>query len=90
MLAEGWVSDSTTPHVRVARNNFSYGYQWWLLPYGASVSGNFAHTGLGYGGQRLLVVPEYDLVAVFTGWNLYGHPVLNPVFALGRVLEAIP
>jgi hypothetical protein len=27
---------------------------------------------LGYGGQFLFVVPERDLVAVFTGWNIYG------------------
>ena len=90
LLAEGWVSDSTTPHVAVARSSFAYGYQWWLRPYDASDPSKFAYTGLRYGGQRLFVVPEHDLVAVFTGWNLYDHPVLDPVFALNRVLEAIP
>ena len=89
LLAEGWVRESTTPHVAVARSNFAYGYQWWLRPYDASDPGKFAYTGLGYGGQRLFVVPEYDLVAVFMGWNLYEHPVLDPVFALNRVLEAM-
>jgi hypothetical protein len=48
---------------------------------------NFA--ALGYGGQRLLVLPELQLIAVFTGWNIYGRPALDTSFALARVLEAV-
>src|SRR2546426_10299568 len=48
-----------------------------------------AATCWGYGGQFLFVVPEYDLVAVFNGWNIYGRPELEPKFALDRVLAAI-
>jgi hypothetical protein len=28
--------------------------------------------GNGYGGQYLLVVPEFDLVVVFNSWNIRG------------------
>ncbi len=47
-------------------------------------------TARGYGGQRLLVVPELELLAVFTGWNIYGdHPDLPVPLALDRVLAAV-
>jgi hypothetical protein len=47
-----------------------------------------AATCWGYGGQFLFVVPDYDLVAVFNGWNIYNRPELEPQFALDRVLAA--
>jgi CubicO group peptidase (beta-lactamase class C family) len=65
-----------------------YGYQWWLTPYDGGQE-RWSHTGWGYGGQILLVVPEYDLIAVFTGWNIYDKPALDPVFALDQVLNAV-
>lgn len=64
-----------------------YGYQWWLMPYGSR--GARAATCWGYGGQFLFVMPEYDLVAVFNGWNIYDRPELEPKLALDRVLAAI-
>ena len=36
-----------------------------------------AYAARGYGGQSLIVVPEFDLVAVFTGWNIYGRSELD-------------
>ena len=36
------------------------------------------------------VLPEYDLIAVFTGWNIYDTPALDGGYALGRLLEAVP
>jgi hypothetical protein len=43
----------------------------------------------GYGGQFLMVVPSLDLIAVFTGWNIYDHPELDPRVALERVTAAV-
>lgn len=39
-----------------------YGYQWWL----ATIYGYDWYTAFGYGGQRILVIPELDLVLVNT------------------------
>lgn len=90
LLPEGWVAKATSPLVDtrpgVARSR-KYGYQWWVLP---SADGAVrAYAALGYGGQRLIVVPEYDLVAVVTGWNIYEHAEFAPYDALDRVLQAV-
>ena len=61
-----------------------YGYQWWVLP-GKTPS----YAGIGYGGQLLVVVPSLELVAVFTGWNIYDKPALTAEFARDRVVEAV-
>jgi hypothetical protein len=34
-------------------------------------------------------VPRLELIAVFTGWNIYDKPELDPQLALGRVLESV-
>jgi CubicO group peptidase (beta-lactamase class C family) len=47
-----WVEASVTP--------LHYGYQWWRLA-------NGGYAALGYGGQRIAVVPHLDLVVVITG-----------------------
>ncbi len=89
VLPEGWVAASTRPLVDTGINkpkNRRYGYQWWLLPHG---DGRYAYVANGYGGQYAIVVPEHDLIAVFTGWNIYDKPALSPQVALERVLAAL-
>ena len=69
-----WVRESTADHVR-ANGPVSYAFHWWLgrlLVDGKQVDWIGA---LGYGGQRLYVVPEKQLVVViFAG--LYANPDL--------------
>ncbi len=88
ILPAGWVAQTMNPATRVPDGNSRYGFQWWLLPYDGEKQ-NYAYAGLGYGGQLLLIVPEYELIAVFTGWNIYDVPELDGEFALKRVLEAV-
>lgn len=75
IISEDWVRVSTAPLVLdIAPDNervdVGYGYQWWVPDQEGGQSLVFA--GNGYGGQFLLVVPEYDIVAVFNGWNIHG------------------
>lgn len=90
LLPEGWVAKATAPLVDTRPGqprSRQYGYQWWVLP---SAEGAVrAYAALGYGGQRLIVVPEHDLVAVFTGWNIYEHAEFAPYDALDRILRAV-
>ncbi len=91
LLPEGWVSESTAPAVVASESpgrERKYGFQWWLLPYEGSKR-SWAQAALGYGGQFLFVVPEYDLIAVFTAWNIYDGPSLAAPLALERVIDSV-
>jgi CubicO group peptidase (beta-lactamase class C family) len=69
ILQTDWIRASVAPSVSKARGGMKYGFKWWLLPY-AEAPERLAWLASGFGGQRLIVVPEYELVLVFTGWNI--------------------
>jgi CubicO group peptidase (beta-lactamase class C family) len=70
-----WVASSAQPHVRDTSPedpdfNVGYGYQWWVYNDGSD-GGPVMYGSWGWGGQFALIVPELDLIGVFTGWNIY-------------------
>jgi CubicO group peptidase (beta-lactamase class C family) len=83
ILPRDWVRDSIRESTK-ANPPYGYGYQWWTIPGPPE-----AFLAWGYGGQLLIVVPKLDLIAVFTGWNIYGHRELEPRDALSRVLASV-
>jgi CubicO group peptidase (beta-lactamase class C family) len=58
IVPAAWVAASTRKHISATLQD-GYGYQWW-------VRGDGVYMALGYGGQFIVVVPEKDLVVVFT------------------------
>jgi CubicO group peptidase (beta-lactamase class C family) len=88
LLPEGWVSASLAPAVDTGLRGWRYGYKWWVLPGGEQGRPALA-AARGYGGQYLFVVRDLQLLAVFTGWNIYDRPALDPQLALDRVLQAV-
>jgi len=60
-----------------------YGFTWWLYP----LSGNFAWMAFGTGGQSLMVLPQQNLIVVFTGWELHEEP--DDEVLLNRLLPAL-
>lgn len=82
-----WVQTSLAPSIAVA-DGVKYGFKWWLYPYGND--GKTAWGGSGLGGQRPIVIPEHDVIVVFTGWNLLpGRPSLSPRVAIDRIVAAV-
>ena len=82
-----WVQASLAPSIAVA-DGVKYGFKWWLYPYGNE--GRMAWGGSGLGGQRPIAIPEYDVIVVFTGWNLLpGKPSLSPRVAIDRIVDAL-
>lgn len=84
-----WVKASVAPSVKVGGSGVQYGFKWWLYPYGTN-DPRLAWAGSGFGGQLPVILPDYDLVFVFTGWNaLPGRPRLSHHEAIDRVLRAV-
>ncbi|MEM7661260.1 MAG: serine hydrolase [Pseudomonadota bacterium] len=75
ILSKEWVEKSTALQVPNARRTgLGYGYQWWVPHNENGEAKTFDANG--YGGQRLIIVPEHDIVAVFTGWNIRGNQTI--------------
>ncbi|NIS80228.1 MAG: serine hydrolase [Anaerolineales bacterium] len=58
IIPSSWVEASTRKHIPATLED-GYGYQWWVDDSGI-------YMALGYGGQFIFVVPEKDMVVVFT------------------------
>jgi CubicO group peptidase (beta-lactamase class C family) len=58
IVSPSWVEASTRKHTPATLED-GYGYQWWL-------DDNGMYLALGYSGQFIFVVPEKNLVVVFT------------------------
>ena len=58
IVPTAWVEDSTRKHISATLED-GYGYQWWVDDSGI-------YLALGYAGQFIFVVPEKELVVVFT------------------------
>jgi CubicO group peptidase (beta-lactamase class C family) len=88
LVTPGWVKASVTPSSTV-NSNIKYGYKWWLAPYGADKT-KYAWCCRGFGDQTAVIVPEYDIVAVVTGWNAVENgPHMNLNVILSRIINAV-
>jgi CubicO group peptidase (beta-lactamase class C family) len=65
IVSADWIKKSVTPRIG-AGESFQYGYFWWLLPY----SGKMAWVARGFGGQRLIVFPDEQLIVTSTAWHI--------------------
>jgi CubicO group peptidase (beta-lactamase class C family) len=89
LVTPEWVKASVAPAATAsAASGVKYGYLWWLFPY--ADGSRFAWCALGWGGQTLVVVPERDVVAVFTGWEILDEPPrLRPRIVVERLARAL-
>ena len=62
VVPEAWVRESVIPRTRSPFNGHGYGLGWWSKDSG----GRRVFFAWGYGGQYVFVVPELEMVAVFT------------------------
>ena len=86
VLPDNWVQNNFSKPLDTIWPDFKYGHQWWLIPYGEN---KITMLASGLGGQRMLVIPEFNIVAVFTGWNVYDTPALNSWMAMHKVIDAV-
>jgi CubicO group peptidase (beta-lactamase class C family) len=77
IISEQWVKKSSTafpgnqginiPGENSGRNGYSY--SWWLKPFFVSGKKINMYSAGGWGGQHIMVLPEVNMVVVFTGGN---------------------
>jgi CubicO group peptidase (beta-lactamase class C family) len=78
VISTSWVRASLAEQSHV--DNVSYGYFWWRPWLNVETPGGSEHVDVvaaqGNGGQKIYLVPQYDLVAVFTagGYNAESTP----------------
>ncbi len=59
VIPSDWVETSTRKHISTNTLEDGYGYQWWVDDSGI-------YMALGYAGQYIVVLPEQEMVVVFT------------------------
>jgi len=69
VISSEWVAESIQKRIWSSAATRHYGYQWWIEEHlwRGSVVTSFAARG--WGGQRIYVFPDLQLVVVFTGGN---------------------
>ncbi|NNK11098.1 MAG: serine hydrolase, partial [Flavobacteriaceae bacterium] len=88
IISNEWMEESTTPKTKIT--GIDFGYLWWNIPFTVNGKKVMSKTATGNGGQYIMVLPELDLIAVFTGgaynsqedklaFSIMNH-VLLPVF----------
>jgi CubicO group peptidase (beta-lactamase class C family) len=79
IVSEDWIEASFRPWVEPSWREYGverYGFQWWMYdhaPTGNSERPYGILMASGYGGQKLFVIPDLDLVAVFYGCTTEGY-----------------
>ena len=76
LLSPEWIQEATKPQIP-AGPSFHYGYQWW-------VAEGF-YFAMGYQGQFIFVIPEKEMVVVFTS-TIYGQSIFTPYHYLKKYI----
>jgi CubicO group peptidase (beta-lactamase class C family)/acetyl esterase/lipase len=88
ILSEEWIRQSLAPFITAKDDGaYQYGFQWWLFPR-EGAAGSYIWMARGFGGQRLMVFPEEELIVVLTGWDILGEPPPNRDL-VPRILAAV-
>ena len=69
ILNEDWVRNSTTPHARIDDAPTDYGYLWWLKSFKSGDKSYPAFFMTGNGGNKVVAIPQLDMVVVLTSTN---------------------
>ncbi len=88
IVSGDWIDLSTAVHTRFSADQRPYGYLWWRAKTRRDTPSGTRWLDIifasGNGGQYIFIIPELDLVVVFTGRN-YNSPAANrPLTILGE------
>lgn len=71
LISSDWIEQSIQPLAKV-NDEIGYGFQWWVPRHSNGQPQIIA--GNGYGGQFVVIIPEYNIVSVSNAWNTHDRP----------------
>ncbi|MCP4727270.1 MAG: serine hydrolase [bacterium] len=79
IISKEWIELSIKRHINILYGfeDDGYGYQWWMKDIKSKGETFSTYSASGWGGQRIIQIPELDMVVVSTGGNYYKTPVLT-------------
>lgn len=90
ILPQAWIDASSSAYLNLDsewQGHVGYGFGWWPK---SQTYGEGAFAASGWGDQSIIVLPEFDMVAVFTGGSYWEEPLMTShEMMLRYVLPAI-
>ncbi|MEO1021560.1 MAG: serine hydrolase [Bacteroidota bacterium] len=83
IVSKTWIEESTTPTTTIT--GIDYGYLWWTIPFKSDERIFSATLAMGNGGQYIMMFPEIDLIAVFTGGAYNSEEDKLPFTIMNRI-----
>jgi CubicO group peptidase (beta-lactamase class C family) len=80
IVPEEWISEATTSRISTEyiKNCHGYGYHWWLKTWQVNSTSYETYFAFGGGGHEITIIPDLELVVVFTCADFENHPDNNP------------
>lgn len=93
LLPEDWIVASVSSSYRFSRGEgfyayTDYGYLWWLMDVGIGSERVPTYTAAGWGGQRLIVIPDFNTMIMFTGGNYDSYEPVDEIM-MRHILPAL-
>ena len=90
IISEDWIKKSIKEYISL--HNISsrdgYGHNWWLEKYYSNSGSAESFLASGWGGQRIIVFPNLNMLVVFTGGNYVGYDPVDEIVT-GFILPAV-
>ena len=84
VVSEKWIQESTSTKTKIT--GIDYGYLWWILPLNINGEIQSSIVATGNGGQYIIILPEINMVAVFTGGAYNSEDDKIPFTVMNRIL----
>jgi CubicO group peptidase (beta-lactamase class C family) len=89
IISENWIRKATSSYLPTSFDISTYGYFWWIRERNTTgVKTTRVVTAEGAGGQKMYILPEYQLIIAFTERN-YTTPQVSPMFIQESILPLL-